>query len=241
MPDYEMRLWDARSFDFGSVPFVREAIQVKKWAFAADYIRLHALYHEGGVYLDTDVRVLRRFDEFLKYSFFTSHEIHPFNFNEVERSKLDRQQRPVHQDMLINGLNVQAAIMGGAKGNVFIKECLDFYNGKHLIGEDGKASCEEFVIGPHMSKTAEKYGYRYNDSEQQLQDDMIILKPEIFVGNTSFLTERSYAVHLCNGSWKERSGLEHLKYRTRNHYPKLFPVVDLCCKVTRSLKKLSRL
>ena len=55
--------WDARSFDVDSVPFVKEACSVKKWAFASDYIRLHALYEEGGIYLDTDVYVRKRFDE----------------------------------------------------------------------------------------------------------------------------------------------------------------------------------
>lgn len=78
MPDYELRLWDAHSFDFDSVPFVREAYQAQKWAFVADYVRLYALYTEGGIYMDTDVKVMKSFTPFLKYDFFTSHEVHPF-------------------------------------------------------------------------------------------------------------------------------------------------------------------
>lgn len=69
MPDYELRLWDAHSFDFDSVPFVREAYQAKKWAFVTDYVRLYALYTEGGIYMDTDVKVMKSFTPFLNYDF----------------------------------------------------------------------------------------------------------------------------------------------------------------------------
>ena len=55
MPDYRLRLWDATSFDFDSVPYVREAMAARRWGVASDYIRLHALYTEGGIYLDSDV------------------------------------------------------------------------------------------------------------------------------------------------------------------------------------------
>ena len=57
LPDYKIKLWDMNSFDVNSIDFVREAVSVKKWAFAADYIRLYALYREGGIYLDSDVLV----------------------------------------------------------------------------------------------------------------------------------------------------------------------------------------
>ena len=71
MPDYELKLWDTNNFDVTSVPFVHEAFRERKWAFAADYIRMHALYTEGGVYLDSDVKVLKRFDDLLGCSFFS--------------------------------------------------------------------------------------------------------------------------------------------------------------------------
>ena len=69
MPDYQIKCWDANSFDFSSVPYVEQAIKARKWAFAADYVRLYALYTEGGIYLDSDVEVFKRFDYFLQYLF----------------------------------------------------------------------------------------------------------------------------------------------------------------------------
>jgi hypothetical protein len=240
MPDYKLRLWDANSFDFNSVPFVREAFESKKWAFVADYIRLYALFKEGGIYLDSDVKVFKRFDEFLKYNFFTSHEIHPGNFTEYERSKLNKDCLPINKEEYIYGLNIQAAIMGSAKGNPFVKECLDFYNDKHFLGKDGEVMSEDFIIGPYVSKKAEKYGYRYNDSKQLLENNMIILNPEVFVGNSVYLTKDSYAIHLCNGSWKDKTSFEEIAYNIRNKYPALYPMVVFGGRTVRNIKKLFR-
>ena len=51
MPDYEFMLWDMNRFDIGSTKWTEQACSVKKWAYAADYIRLYALYHHGGIYI----------------------------------------------------------------------------------------------------------------------------------------------------------------------------------------------
>lgn len=52
--------------------FVKEAISAKMWAFAADVIRLYAVYHDGGVYMDSDIYVRKRFDDFLEKMCFLS-------------------------------------------------------------------------------------------------------------------------------------------------------------------------
>jgi hypothetical protein len=62
MPDWEFRLWSEDNFEIATSPqYVREAYEAKKYAFVSDYVRLWALEREGGVYLDTDVEVLRSF------------------------------------------------------------------------------------------------------------------------------------------------------------------------------------
>ena len=66
LPDYEFMLWDFNRFDIHSSQWVKEAFSKKKYAFAADYIRLYALYNYGGIYMDMDVEVLKSFDPFLK-------------------------------------------------------------------------------------------------------------------------------------------------------------------------------
>jgi len=238
MPDYTLKLWDANSFDFNSIAFVKEAFEAKKWAFVADYIRLYALYTEGGIYLDSDVKVFRQFDEFLSYNFFTSHEYHPANFSQLEVSKLDVNYRPININETINGMNVQAAIMGAKKGNLYLKDCLNFYDDKHLIDENNNLKCEDFIIGPIISKIAERYGYTYQDTEQLLDQNMIIFKTDKFVGNSSFYTKNAYAIHLCNGTWREKNSFDKMFQKIRNHYPSFFPLYFFLYKI---IKKIGRL
>ena len=71
MPNWEYHLWTEDNFDITTAPqYVQEAYAVKKYAFVSDYVRLWALEHEGGVYLDTDVEVLRSFDPLLSNTAF---------------------------------------------------------------------------------------------------------------------------------------------------------------------------
>ncbi len=180
MPDYAIKCWDDRSFDFDSVPFVREAINAKKYAFAADYVRLFALYTEGGIYLDSDVLVNKSFDEFLNNDFFCGTEA--FLIGNV-----------VHYRM-------EAAIMGSSKNHPFVEKCMSFYyNNKFDIERLSK----DFVMPAVISKFAEEYGYNYENRKQQL-DGIIVYPTSVFTNtlrrDTSNVNEL-YAIHQNAGSW----------------------------------------
>ena len=70
LPDYEIKVWTENEFDpMTSIPYVREAYQCRKFAFVSDYVRLYALSEYGGIYLDTDVEVLKSLDPFLETPF----------------------------------------------------------------------------------------------------------------------------------------------------------------------------
>ena len=70
LSDYEIILWDTKRFDLDSSIWVKQAFEAKKYAFAADYIRFYALYHYGGIYMDSDVEVLKSFDDLLHLPYF---------------------------------------------------------------------------------------------------------------------------------------------------------------------------
>ena len=75
MPDYEIKEWNEDNFDVNYNDFTKEAYYAKKYAFVSDVARLYALVKEGGIYLDTDIIVLKRFpDEFLSYKGFAGFE-----------------------------------------------------------------------------------------------------------------------------------------------------------------------
>ena len=201
MPDYTIKQWDEQTFDCNSVPWVKQAITHKMWAFAADYIRLYALYTEGGIYMDTDVAVLRPFDSFLKYSFFSSTEVHA-DFDSTGALKLDENFLPRIKGEAIPNFGILSAIMGAERGNALVKDCLDYYSGRNFINPDGSLFVN-IIIPDIIGIQAVKYGFRYIDKTQHLSCNMIIWDSTTLVGSIRNLTKESYAIHYCEGSWRK--------------------------------------
>ena len=111
MPDYEFKEWNEQNFNCDSNDFVEQAYKNKKWAFVADYARLKALYEYGGIYLDTDVEILKAFDDLLnEKKFIISHE---------------------------SAVSLCTAVMISPKENNVVKGFLDSYIDKKFV-VDGK-------------------------------------------------------------------------------------------------------
>ena len=201
LPDYEIKCWNTTNFDVNAHgPYVREAFQHRKWAFAADYIRMFALYMEGGIYLDSDVLVLKSFDDFLHHNFFSSLEYHPIQIaREGSASMVDAEGHRMHEGY-VSGIQIQAAVMGAEAGNPFVKDVLDWYADKHFVKSDGSLATD--VLSPYIyARVAERYGFLYKDQDQQLADGIMIYRSEIFAGNKHEATPASYAIHYCAHSW----------------------------------------
>src|SRR5699024_3121677 len=69
-PEYAIKEWNEHNFDINSCRYVAEAYLQKKWAFVADYVRFYVLYNEGGIYLDTDMEMVRSFEPLRKHKAF---------------------------------------------------------------------------------------------------------------------------------------------------------------------------
>ena len=69
-PDYEIIEWNEQNFDVSQSLYTRQAYDARRWAFVADYARLKILYEQGGIYMDTDVELLRSLDDLLVYPAF---------------------------------------------------------------------------------------------------------------------------------------------------------------------------
>lgn len=210
MPDYEIKLWNTENFNVSSVQYVKEAFDNRKWAFAADYIRLYALYTEGGFYLDSDVEVLKPFDDFLNYSFVSSMEYHPYQIEQQCSYKLiDSAGRRI-SDEYVAGIQIQAAVMGAEKGCQYVGEILEWYRDKHFVKEDGSLSVD--VIAPQIyARVAEGRGFIYKDIEQDLAGNVKIFASEIFAGNKREATSNSYAIHFCENSWAPKTFGQKMK------------------------------
>ena len=73
-PDFEIRHWTEKDIDLKKYPLVAKALKEKRWALAADIIRMYAVYSEGGFYFDTDIELLKPLDSLLKYDGFGAWE-----------------------------------------------------------------------------------------------------------------------------------------------------------------------
>lgn len=201
LPDYEIKLWSMDNFDVAGSPiYVKEAIERRKWAFAADYIRMYALYHEGGIYLDSDVKVLKSFDCFLNHKFFSSMEYHPI---QIERDGameyIDDTGHRIREGY-VSGIQIQAAVMGSESGVPFVADVLKWYSDKHFVNPDGTMATD--LLSPQIyARIAEPYGFLYKDEDQELEGGIKIYRSEIFAGNKHEVTHASYAIHWCAHSW----------------------------------------
>ena len=114
MPDYVVKVWDyAAAKSIGSA-FIDEALEARKWAFAADVVRFYAVYKEGGIYMDSDIYLLRRFDEILPEDGFVT-------FSEKDKEEF----------------GLQAAFFMGTAGNAFCKKMFKYYQSRHFKNPDG--------------------------------------------------------------------------------------------------------
>lgn len=73
-PDYEIVRWDETNYDIDRCKYMKQAYDVGKWAFVSDYARLDVIYQYGGIYLDTDVELLRNLDDLLYDDMFCGFE-----------------------------------------------------------------------------------------------------------------------------------------------------------------------
>lgn len=217
MPDYQIKKWDTTNFDIESIPFAKEAFDCRKWAFAADVIRLYALYTEGGIYLDSDVFVKKSFDNYLDNGFLSAIEFNKFDYIDSIKSKLiDCKGNKLKDVIQVPGVGIQAAVIAAEKGHPYVKDCLDYYKDRHFINKDG--SFDNIVIAPDiLAYFAVKYGFKYKDKEQILNNGIRILSSSYIAGHPKCQDNKNIAVHCCTGTWRKISLLQkiikHIRYK----------------------------
>lgn len=223
LPDYKLRLWTLQSFDVNALVWTKEAYEVRAWAFLTDYVRLHALYTEGGIFLDTDVWMKKTFDPLLTDRFFTAIEYHNemIEADELAHNRLNQDATNRFPGTRIPGLGLQAAIMGAEKGHPYLDKVMNFYRNRHFIQEDGSWFTK--LIAPDVfALIAEEFGLKYNkDIEQLLNEGMKIYPYLVLGGCCKHVSNDTIAVHLSAGGWHQRTLWRTLLTRI-NFYKKIY-------------------
>lgn len=191
LPDYEIKEWNEDNFDIKSNQYVREAYDSRKFAFVTDYVRLYALYTEGGIYMDTDVEVIGGFDAFLHH--------HAFSGFETDG-------------------NVPTGMMAAEKGSVWAKELLDDYQDRRFIQEDGTfdMTTNTTVITKYMLEK----GLVLNNKYQDFPGLCTMYPAEYFCPKDHRTgkircTKKTVCIHHFAGSWLNLSLKAKLRHNTK--------------------------
>lgn len=199
MPNYQLICWNENNLPLSEMPFVIHCLKNRKYAFAADYIRLWALYNYGGIYMDTDVKTKKSFDIFLNYSFFTSIEYDELWFNKAGKLQVDGEGNLLRKELIVSGLGLHSAVIGSIKHHPILSDCLNIYKDVQYQIFD-----ETVAINGQMARILYNYGFKYTDKFQLLNGDIAIFKSDVF-SNIDTYTTNSYSLHIAEGSWKHLS------------------------------------
>lgn len=211
MPDYEFKCWTEKDIDINAITFTKEAYEAGKLAFVADYTRVYALVHEGGIYMDTDVKLLSTLEPYRKrHRVFSSYE---FNTSRKEmdlyRSLLDENwQRKNKHILKVPGNGILSALIGAEPNHPFMVDLLNYYNSIHF----DYAIKNRLTIPTTLALMAEKYGFKYHNEEQELAEGIHIYDSSVFSDYYN-ATEQSIAIHYCEGSWVKKSMKSRIKSR----------------------------
>lgn len=191
-PDYQIERWDESNYDVMKNKYIQEAYKHGKWGFVSDYARLDIVYQYGGIYIDTDVEIIKSFDDLLNNALFMGF----FDTN-----------------------NVALGLGFGAKaGNPLVRKMRDYYNDKTFVHSDGKLEMKTCL--DYQRPVLLEYGFRMDNSFQNINDNVIypseVFNPEGRLGYHKCYSSNTHSVHWtqmsCESEEVKRKYTENIKF-----------------------------
>lgn len=186
LPEYEIKEWNEDNFDINRYSYVREAYENRRFAFVTDVVRLYALYNEGGIYMDTDVEVLKPLDSLLSYDIVSGFE---------------------------SDTQIPTGLMASKPGTPFILELLQDYDDAHFVAPDGSVDLTTNV--ERITQHCLRYGIKLNNTLQTVNGFTFLPKdylcPKSYEDGKIRLTKNTLVIHHFAGSWY--TPLEKLKQK----------------------------
>ena len=195
-PDYEIIKWDESNFDVNCCDYAKEAYEAKKWAFVSDYCRFYVLNKQGGIYLDTDVELIKPIDNLLDCSFVG------FEGKKVVASGL---------------------IRGVVPNDAVCDRMLESYNNDHFLLDDGTFNIR--TVCDRETEILKEYGLKPNGSLQTVINTRVF-PSEYFCPLDTIrwqlnITENTYSIHHYDSSWISEEKQYSKNFRKK--YSKILP------------------
>lgn len=176
-PEYEFKFWYDENFDYGACLFARQAYENKKYAFVSDYARAKVLYEYGGLYLDTDVKVLKSFTDLMERS---------TGIAGFERKAF-----------------IGTAVLACQPNDPCIQELLSYYETHSFLQADG--SFDNIANVSIFTDILKTHGLTLGGGCQTVKNFQIYSREWFYpkkMGEDSFrVTEETAAIHMCSNSW----------------------------------------
>ena len=176
-PEYKIVCHNEDNFNIEENRYAKEAYEAKKWAFVSDYVRLKVLYDEGGIYLDTDVELIKPLDELIKENGYMGFDDH---------------------GLVSTGLGFACE-----KGNKLVGAFLKDYDDIPFILPDG--TCDLTPCPKRNTALLKKLGMDLKNKSQvfmgihMLPEDYLC--PVKYYTGKKVITENTYSIHHFCSSW----------------------------------------
>ena len=189
-PDFEIKEWNEENYDVHKHPYMERAYSEKRWAFVPDYGRLDIMYQYGGIYLDTDVEVLKDLSPLCKCRAFKGFE---------------------NSEYVNDGQG-----FGCVPGMPIFREMMACYDGDEPYEiVDGK---QLYIESPRLcTRVLLRHGLVQNGKKQVVEG--IDIFPSDYFCPLSYdtgrikITENTYSIHHFDASWHGKNAAKHKKIR----------------------------
>ncbi len=206
MPEYKIIRWDENNYDIHKCQYMSDAYNEKKWAFVSDFCRLDVIYTHGGIYLDTDVEVLKSFNPLLQEKMFCGFESRdPIMFKKNKRI----------EESVAFGLG-----FGAEAGHPILAEMIQLYKTLNFYNTDGSLN---LIACPHyQTQILKKYNLIDNGKTQRF-DGGIAYSAEYFCPQSNVTNKmlyslvNSYSIHHFTVSWASSKDKKALVWKNRLH------------------------
>lgn len=194
-PDYQIKEWNEDNFDTHCCLYVEQAYETKKWAFVSDYCRFHVLNQYGGIYLDTDVELIRNLDDL------------PDTFVGFE-----------NQSAVASGL-----IRGANQGDKICRLMLDSYHNDVFLKSDGRLNL--VTVCERETKLLQEFGLILDGKQQFVAGTTIYpaeyFCPLNSSNNKLTITDNTYSIHHYGASWygDKESYMKRLRFKISKVVP----------------------